>query len=65
MTCKEFQLRGVVTPSDVTYVCQRAEADLIELGDQPKQLDQWWRLAYVPNEEQPIKAEARLLVKLL
>ncbi|KAG8424594.1 hypothetical protein J3458_001369 [Metarhizium acridum] len=57
MTCKEFLLRGVVTPSDVTYVCQRAEPDLIELGGQPKQLDQWWRLAYVPNGEQPVQAE--------
>ncbi|EFZ04424.2 ubiquitin interaction domain-containing protein [Metarhizium robertsii ARSEF 23] len=57
MTCKEFLLRGVVTPSDVTYVCQRAEPDLIELGEQPKQLDQWWRLAYAPNGEQPVQAE--------
>ncbi|TWU72124.1 hypothetical protein ED733_002290 [Metarhizium rileyi] len=58
MTCKEFLLRGVVTPSDITYVCQRAEPDLIEeVGERPKQLDQWWRLAYVPHEEQPMKAE--------
>lgn len=57
MSCKEFLLRGVVTPSDITYVCQRAEPDLIELGEQPKQLDQWWRLAFSPNQEEPMKAE--------
>ncbi|KHO00332.1 ubiquitin interaction domain-containing protein [Metarhizium album ARSEF 1941] len=57
MKCKEFLLRGVVTPSDVTYVCQRAEPDLIALEEKPKQLDQWWRLAFVPNGEQPIQAE--------
>lgn len=57
MTCKEFLLRGVVTSTDVVYVCQRAEPDLIELGEQPKQLDQWWRLAYDPTQEQPVKTE--------
>lgn len=57
MTCKELLLRGIATQSDVVYVCQRAEADLIDLGDTPKQRDQWWRLAYTPNEEKAIKAE--------
>ncbi|KAF7544027.1 hypothetical protein G7Z17_g10270 [Cylindrodendrum hubeiense] len=58
MTCNKYLLRGVATSSDVVYVCQRAEADLIELEDEPsKPSDQWWRLAYTPNEEQPVKAE--------
>lgn len=58
MTCNKYLLRGVATSSDVVYVCQRAEADLIELGDGPSEpSDQWWRLAYTPNEEQPVKAE--------
>ncbi|KAH7152117.1 ubiquitin interaction domain-containing protein, partial [Dactylonectria estremocensis] len=58
MTCNKYLLRGVATSSNVVYVCQRAEADLIELEDEPSQpSDQWWRLAYAPSEEQPVKAE--------
>lgn len=58
MTCKKYLLRGVATSKDVIYVCQRAEADLIEFDDKPKQQqDQWWRLAYVPSNEQSVTAE--------
>ncbi|QPG97190.1 hypothetical protein C2857_005929 [Epichloe festucae Fl1] len=57
MSCKEFLLRGVVTQSDIVYVCQRVEPDLIQLEEEPRQLDQWWRLAYYPNDEQPVKTE--------
>ncbi|UNI18680.1 hypothetical protein JDV02_004933 [Purpureocillium takamizusanense] len=57
MTCKRYLLRGVATPNDVIYLCQRSEPDLIELEESPKPLDQWWRLAYAPNEEKPVKAE--------
>lgn len=61
MTCKKYLLRGVATSTDVIYVCQRGEVDLIELEGAPQQLDQWWRLAYTPNEEQPVKAEVSRL----
>ncbi|KPM41253.1 hypothetical protein AK830_g5329 [Neonectria ditissima] len=58
MTCNRYLLRGVATSSDVVYVCQRADADLIELADKPSSSsDQWWRLAYNASEEQPVKAE--------
>ncbi|KAK2595163.1 hypothetical protein QQS21_007123 [Conoideocrella luteorostrata] len=57
MTCKELLLRGVVTQSDTIYVCRRLERDLIELGDQPKELDQWWKLAYDSTKEQPVTTE--------
>ncbi|PNY27740.1 Uncharacterized protein TCAP_02329, partial [Tolypocladium capitatum] len=57
MTCKKYLLRGVATQADVVYVCQRSVPDLIELDDEPKPLDQWWRLAYVSEDEQPVKAE--------
>ncbi|CAM1508120.1 Fc.00g049680.m01.CDS01 [Cosmosporella sp. VM-42] len=56
-TCNKYLLRGVATSKDVVYVCQRAEADLIELEDEAKPTDQWWRLAYVPDDEQPVKTE--------
>ncbi|GAO16853.1 hypothetical protein UVI_02011750 [Ustilaginoidea virens] len=63
MTCKEFLLRGVVTQSDMVYVCQRAEPDLIELGNQArgKECDQWWRLAYNANDGQEVKTEVRTM----
>lgn len=65
MTCKKYLLRGVATRADVVYVCQRhSVADLIELGDEPRPLDQWWRLAYVSKDEQPVKAEVWNLVRL-
>ncbi|KAG5923977.1 hypothetical protein E4U42_004776 [Claviceps africana] len=58
MTCKEFLLRGVVTQSDVVYVCQRVEPDSMQLEGECKPVDQWWRLAYKPNDGQPVKTEA-------
>ncbi|KAK5993638.1 hypothetical protein PT974_07073 [Cladobotryum mycophilum] len=58
MTCKKYLLRGVATEADVVYVCQRLERDLIDLGDNQKHLDQWWRLAYAPTDsQQPVKSE--------
>lgn len=47
----KYFLRGVSTKKDVTYICRRAEPDLIEMdldADAPKDLgDQWWKCAYV------------------
>ncbi|KAG6068632.1 hypothetical protein E4U32_000135 [Claviceps aff. humidiphila group G2b] len=57
MTCKELLLRGVVTQSDVVYVCQRAEPDLIQLESESQPVDQWWRLAYRPDDNEPVKTE--------
>ncbi|UPK95061.1 hypothetical protein LCI18_005996 [Fusarium solani-melongenae] len=58
MTCKKYLLRGVATTSNIVYVCRRGEADLIELDDEAKTpSDQWWRMAYTPGEEQPVKVE--------
>ncbi|KAI5461474.1 hypothetical protein BGZ63DRAFT_356951 [Mariannaea sp. PMI_226] len=58
MTCSKYLLRGVATSTDVMYICRRSEANLIELEDEPSEpLDQWWRLAFTPDEEQPVKAE--------
>ncbi|KAG6006937.1 hypothetical protein E4U21_006556 [Claviceps maximensis] len=57
MTCKEFLLRGVVTQSDVVFVCHRGEPDLIQLEEGEEALDQWWRLAYKANDDEPVKTE--------
>ncbi|ROT39217.1 hypothetical protein SODALDRAFT_339648 [Sodiomyces alkalinus F11] len=56
-TGKKYFLRGVATAQDVVYVCQRAEPQLIELDEEPPPADQWWRLAFVPGDEDPVKAE--------
>ena len=53
MTCKKYLLRGVATSSDVVYVCQREEEDLIELNGESNRVDQWWRLAYNPHGDGP------------
>ncbi|KAH7318359.1 hypothetical protein B0I35DRAFT_431904 [Stachybotrys elegans] len=57
MSCKKYMLRGVATPGNVTYVCQRAVPQLVELDDEPVKVDQWWRLAYTPNQNPPVLAE--------
>ncbi|KOS21282.1 hypothetical protein ESCO_006709 [Escovopsis weberi] len=58
MDCKRYLLRGVATEKDVIYVCQRLERDLIDLEDEPKPVDQWWRLAFAPSDvQQPVKTE--------
>ncbi|KAF5248880.1 hypothetical protein FANTH_5683 [Fusarium anthophilum] len=59
MSCKRYLLRGLVASPTVLYVCQREEADLIDLDDEEtKPRDQWWRLAYTPHSgDEPIRAE--------
>lgn len=59
MTCKKFLLCGVATPTDIVYLRQRSEPELTEMESEPKPHDQWWRLAYAPEDEQPVKAEVR------
>ncbi|KAF5552432.1 hypothetical protein FMEXI_2915 [Fusarium mexicanum] len=59
MSCKRYLLRGLVASPTVLYVCQREEADLIDLDDEEtKPRDQWWRLAYTPySGDEPTRAE--------
>ncbi|KAH7177656.1 hypothetical protein DER46DRAFT_589200 [Fusarium sp. MPI-SDFR-AT-0072] len=58
MSCKRYLLRGLVASPSVLYVCQREEADLIDLNDEEtKPRDQWWRLAYTPYGDQAVRAE--------
>lgn len=62
MSCKRYLLRGLVASPSVLYVCQREEADLIDLSDvETKPRDQWWRLAYTPYGDQAVRAEVREL----
>nr|XP_036582889.1 ubiquitin interaction domain-containing protein [Colletotrichum truncatum]KAF6791785.1 ubiquitin interaction domain-containing protein [Colletotrichum truncatum] len=54
---RKYLLRGVSTSQDVTYVCKREEASLIEFDDATTPVDQWWRLSYNASDSQPAKAE--------
>lgn len=63
----KYFLRGVSTKKDVTYICRRAEPDLIEMdldAESPKPPgDQWWRLAYLMENGNPrISVEVRTLI---
>ncbi|KAH6611318.1 ubiquitin interaction domain-containing [Trichoderma cornu-damae] len=57
MTCKKYMLRGVASDRDIVYVCQRLRAEPAEPGDSKAPVDQWWRLEYCPNEDQPVRSE--------
>lgn len=57
MTCKKFLLCGVATPTDIVYLRQRSQAETMDVESEPKPQDQWWRLAYAPTDEEPVKAE--------
>lgn len=57
-----YTLRGITNSHDVCYVCVRAEPDLMEVeGGEGSSAtrDQWWKLAYIADDEEPIKAEVR------
>lgn len=53
----KYTLRGVATALDTVYLCQRAEPDLIELDGGSSAQDQWWKLAYIPKEANPLQVE--------
>lgn len=55
-----YNLRGVATANDI-YVARRAEPDLIDMDNESRPLDQWWRLSYVAtDEENPLKVSVSL-----
>ncbi|KAL7790935.1 hypothetical protein V8C37DRAFT_383706 [Trichoderma ceciliae] len=57
MTCKKYLLRGVASDRDVVYVCQRLLSDSTESETLETPVDQWWRLEFCPNEDQPVRSE--------
>lgn len=54
---QKYLLRGVATTNEITYICVRAEANLIDLDENPGPRDQWWRVQYAANEPNPVKVE--------
>jgi hypothetical protein len=57
MTCKKYLLRGVASAPNIVYVCKRQQPGLIDLEDTPAPIDQWWRLAYMKGDADPVKVE--------
>jgi hypothetical protein len=53
----KYYLRGVSVSKDVTYICRRAEPDLIEMDLDEEHSkdrdDQWWRCAYIIESGNP------------
>ncbi|KAH8683014.1 hypothetical protein BGZ60DRAFT_208922 [Tricladium varicosporioides] len=58
---RKYCLRGVSTTKNTTYVCRRAEPDLIDM-DLDKEVtsskrDQWWRINFESSGENPVTVE--------
>ncbi|RYO89261.1 hypothetical protein DL762_003284 [Monosporascus cannonballus] len=52
---QKYLLRGVAL-GEVTYVCVRGEADLIDIGQESKPNDQWWKIE-CPDDTSPTTFE--------
>lgn len=51
----KYTLRGVIASSDVIYMCRRKERE--PFAEVDEDLDQWFRIAWVPDEPNPVKQE--------
>lgn len=51
----KYTLRGVITSPDVIYICRRKERE--PFVETEEDVDQWFRIAWVPDEDNPIKHE--------
>lgn len=55
-----YELRGVATDPDITYLCVRREEDLIDFeGQSSAPRDQWWKVGYSANDVNPVTVEVR------
>ncbi|RKU42064.1 hypothetical protein DL546_003410 [Coniochaeta pulveracea] len=58
-----YTLRGVASAPDTFYVCIRAESDLMEVddaeGSSSTPREQWWKLGYVNEDDDQVKAEIK------
>jgi hypothetical protein len=55
----EYTLRGICSVPEVVYVCRRAEADLMEMEEPSAPSEEWWKLAYLADDDDPLKVEVR------
>ncbi|KAH6684481.1 hypothetical protein B0J14DRAFT_572979 [Halenospora varia] len=66
---RKYYLRGVSTTKNTTYICRRAEPDLIDMdldkeGASSKR-DQWWRINFESSAENPVTVEKTTEDKVL
>ncbi|PHH83397.1 hypothetical protein CDD82_1331 [Ophiocordyceps australis] len=57
MLCQKYLLRGIATPCNITYVCSRSVAGTDDSELESSKSDQWWRLSFSSQDEQPVKTE--------
>lgn len=57
---QKYSLRGVALTTELTYVCIRGEADLIDMGEGSKPNDQWWKIEYTSSNPSPATIEVCL-----
>ena len=60
-----YHLRGVAIGPNVMYLCQRREQILIELDQESKPAEGWWKLAFVQGDPVPLKVEVRQVDMIL
>ncbi|TAQ86641.1 hypothetical protein B7494_g5012 [Chlorociboria aeruginascens] len=61
-----YTLRGVSASKDTTYICRRAEPDLIEMSvDNAPPMDQWWRIHFATSGFNPVTVEKTTEEKVL
>ncbi|KAG8163631.1 hypothetical protein KVR01_006928 [Diaporthe batatas] len=60
----KYTLRGVITSHDVVYMCRRKEADPAETEAPSSKVDQWWRVAWVAGDENPVRQEVTTFEKV-
>lgn len=51
----KYTLRGVIPSPDVLYMCRRNQLQPSEQADE--EIDQWWRIAWVPDADNPVHQE--------
>ncbi|KAJ0114905.1 hypothetical protein J7T55_004647 [Diaporthe amygdali] len=60
----KYTLRGVITSPEVVYMCRRTEANPSETEATGTKVDQWWRIAWVAGDENPVRQEATTIAKV-
>lgn len=60
----KYSLRGVITSPDIVYMCRRRGADTVETEASSSKVDQWWRIAWVAGDENPVREEATTFAKV-
>jgi hypothetical protein len=55
----KYNLRGVITSPDVVYMRRRIDTAPEATEPSGSVVDQWWRIAWVAGDENPVRQEVR------